>query len=488
MKKYLSTMLRCNCRQREMNVLRPIFKFIVRLPRVPTAEDLVVVVDVTSLGGQYTKNTTNFSFLKETALLFALLTCFWAVGQEEDTSYKKRVLEASEVNLVFSYYGQKGDHAAVSGGEGTEKLTDAASSIIVQLPLNPDDVLTVDVGISAYTSASSSNVNPLDGDPSQIVSPFSASSGASRSDQLVHFNPSLEHSSEDRNKIWNINAYIASEYDYFSLGIGGGYTYAFNEKNTELSLNGKLYFDKWNPQYPIELRAGFFDNRILGSGNYEPSFTAFDKENRNSYSLSLAISQILGKRLQGSVFMDVVMQNGLLSTPFQRVYFRDTNDFFIDDFQLADDVEHLPDSRFKIPIGARLNYYLNDAVVLRSYYRYYADDWGISAHTASLEVPVKLGDSFTLYPTYRFYSQTKADYFYEKETALSTYDFYSSDYDLSKYTAHQYGVGVQYKDIFTKTRVFMFGLKAIQLRFSKYDRSDGLGAFITTLGTTFIAD
>tara|TARA_R110002049_G_scaffold17731_3_gene68668 strand:+ start:54573 stop:55892 length:1320 start_codon:yes stop_codon:yes gene_type:complete len=435
------------------------------------------------------KNNNQFFLLKKTTFLFIVLIGFWGFAQEKDTSsYKKRVLESSEVDLLFSYYGQEGDHAAVSGGEGTERLTDAASSIVVRLPLNPNDVLTVDVGISAYTSASSSNVNPLDGDQTQDVSPFSASSGASRSDQLIHFNPSFEHSSPDRNKIWNANAYIASEYDYFSLGVGGGYTYAFNEKNTELSLSGKLYFDKWNPQYPIELRAGFFDNRISGSGNYMPSFTTFDKENRNSYSLSLAISQILSAKLQGSIFMDVVLQNGLLSTPFQRVYFSDMDDFFIDDFQLADDVERLPDSRFKIPVGARLNYYLNDVVVLRSYYRFYTDDWGVSAYTASLEVPVKLGDSFTFYPAYRFYGQTKADYFYGKEEALSTHDFYSSDYDLSKYTAHQYGVGVQYKDIFTKTRLFMFGLKALQLRLSKYDRSDGLGAFIMTLGTTFVAD
>lgn len=68
--------------------------------------------------------------------------------------------------------------------------------------------------------------------------------------------------------------------------------------------------------------------------------------------------------------MDVVSQNGLLSTPFQRVYFSDFEDFYIDDFQLADNVEQLPDSRFKIPVGGRLNYYLNDLVVLRSYYRF----------------------------------------------------------------------------------------------------------------------
>ena len=419
---------------------------------------------------------------------FVLFFIIFSAFSQEDTTYKKRVLEAAEIELLFSLYSQDGQNAAVSGGEGTEELTDATSSIVVKIPLNPDDVLTVDVGISAYTSASSSNVNPFDGDPNNNASPFSASSGASKQDVLVHFNPSYQHSSEDRNKIYSVQGYISSEYDYFSIGFGGGYTRLFNEKNTEISANVLVYLDSWSPQYPIELRNGFADNRIVGSGSYDPSFTVFDKENRNSYAFSFSISQILSKRMQGSLFMDLVSQKGLLSAPHQRVYFGDVNDFFIEDFQLADDVEQLPQNRFKIPIGGRLNYYLNDRLVLRSYYRFYSDDWGITSHTASLEVPVKLTDAFTVYPAYRYYTQTASDYFYEKEAALSTTDFYTSDYDLSAYNAHQYGIGIRYKDIFTKAKILKFGLKALDLRFTKYDRSDGLNAFIVSLGTTFVGD
>ncbi|TFG76240.1 MAG: DUF3570 domain-containing protein [Flavobacteriales bacterium] len=417
-----------------------------------------------------------------------ILSCLAGAAQADATTYKKRVLETAEIDLLFSYYGQDGQNAAVTGGQGTEELTDATSSIVVRIPMNEDAVLTVDVGISAYSSASSSNINPFDGDPNRPASPFSASSGASQSDALVHFNPSYAYSSDDRNSVWSGNLYVSSEYDYFSLGFGGGYARLFNEKNTELSLSGKVYLDKWNPQYPIELRSGFFDSRITGIGIYDPSFTPFDKVNRNTYTLSLGLSQILGKKIQASVFMDLVRQNGLLSTPFQRVYFSDTNDFFIEDFQLADDVERLPDNRLKIPIGARLNYYLNDTFILRSYYRYYFDDWGISAHTASLEIPIKLGDSFVVYPSYRYYTQTSADYFYRKDAASSTGVFYTSDYDLSAFSAHQYGMGFRYKDIFTRAKILMFGLKAVDLRLNKYDRSDGLNSFIITLGTTFIGD
>ncbi|NNC35078.1 MAG: hypothetical protein HKO09_09385, partial [Croceitalea sp.] len=94
-------------------------------------------------------------------------------AQEPDGLYKKRVLESSELDMLFSYYSQDGQNAAVTGGEGTEALTDATSTLVLKMPLNDDDVLTDDVGLSAYTSASSSNVNPFDGSGS--ASPFEAS-------------------------------------------------------------------------------------------------------------------------------------------------------------------------------------------------------------------------------------------------------------------------------------------------------------------------
>ncbi len=428
--------------------------------------------------------TMNFKKLCSCLALFYVASGF---GQDPD-SYQKRVLETAEVDLLFSYYGQEGNNAAVTGGEGSEQLTDVTSTIVVKIPMNANDILTVDAGISAYTSASSSNINPFDGSPEQEVSPFSASSGASRQDVLAYFNPGYRHSSADRNTVVNAKAYISSEYDYFSIGLGGGVARLFNEKNTELSFDAQVFFDRWNPQYPIELRSGFFDSRITGTGTYDPNFKAFDNLGRNSYSISLAFSQILGKKLQGSVFIDVVSQSGLLGTPHQRVYFQDGPNFFIDQFQLADAVELLPNTRLKFPLGARLNYFMGDRLVVRSYYRFYTDNWGITSHTANIELPIKLGDAFTLYPTYRFYAQTAADYFYAKETALSTYDFYTSDYDLSKYHAHQYGLGIRYKDIFTRAKVFTFGLKSIDLRVNAYDRSDGLNAYIMSLGTTFVGD
>ncbi|NQY29875.1 MAG: DUF3570 domain-containing protein [Flavobacteriaceae bacterium] len=414
-------------------------------------------------------------------VLLFFTSIFFAQEKQRDTIFKKRVLEKTEVDFLMSYYTQDGGHAAVTGGIGTEKLTDITPTFIVALPLNDDDVLTAEVGISAYTSASSSNINPFDGN--QPASPWIESSGASSKDTWVNGNFDYSHSSDDRNTILGANLSVASEYDYFSIGFGGHLSKLFNEKNTELTVKANAYIDTWNPQYPTELRSGF--KAPLG---YTTNYKEFEKLGRNTYSLSFSFSQILTKKMQASLFLDVVHQNGLLSTPHQRVYFADKQDFFIDNFHIADDVERLPETRFKLPIGMRLNYFINEYLTFRSYYRLYTDNWGITAHTAEIELPVKITRVFTVVPTYRYYTQTAADYFSEYNTHLSTQKFYTSDYDLSKFNSNQYGIGIRYTDIFTKFRIFKLGLKSIDLKYSNYNRSDRLKASIISGGVKFILD
>jgi len=406
------------------------------------------------------------------SILFLLITGF-IYAQDSTSTYKKRVLETGEIDFLTSYYTQDGDNAAVSGGIGTEKLTDFTPTIVVSIPVNDDDILAIDAGVSAYTSASSSNVNPFDG--GKPGDPYVASSGASSSDLWAGGNVSYTHSSDSRNDILSGKVSVSSEYDYSSLGFGGSYTKLFNEKNTEVSIHANVYLDNWKLIYPIELRG-------------ESTFNGLDKKNRNSYSVGLGFSQILSKNLQGSLSLDLVQQQGLLSTPFQRVYFSDMPDRFRENFQLADDIERLPDTRFKTAIGGRLNYFINQTFVLRTYYRYYYDDWGITSHTASIEVPIKITDKFTLYPSYRYYNQTAADYFAPYESHLSTEEFYTSDYDLSEFNANQYGFGITYTDIFAKFHILNYGLKSIDLKFNQYKRNTGLHYSIIAGGFKFVMD
>ena len=71
--------------------------------------------------------------------------------------FQKKVLEAVEVDLLMSYYEQEN-----TCGWWIRKwiFVDYNLTVVVRIPMNEDAVLT-DVGMSAYTSASSSNGNPF---------------------------------------------------------------------------------------------------------------------------------------------------------------------------------------------------------------------------------------------------------------------------------------------------------------------------------------
>ena len=493
--------------------------------------------------------------MKYIYIIFALIISSASLAQQDTTSvYKKRVLESTEIDFLMSYYSQDGDNASVSGGIGTEELTDITPTIVVSFPLNDDDVLTVDFGISSYTSASSSNLDPWDssgassgenenddddddnddnddndddddddGEGSAEGSPWVASSGASRQDTWVGISANYSHSSNDRNFIWSGHVSFSTEYDYTSIGFGGAITKLFNAKNTEFSVAAQVYLDTWNPMYPTELdsyleadgdlNSGFFEGTTIwtqdgtpihpvGNNMWNPeNFELINDKGRNTYSASFSVSQILSKNAQGSLFFDIVQQQGWLANPMQRVYFKNKDNYYIgnpesipiytskentDVFHLADDIERLPDTRFKTPIGFRFNYFINEIITLRTYYRYYFDDWGVNSHTASIEMPIKIGGKFTLYPSYRYYNQTAADYFAAYNEHLSTDEFYTSDYDLSKFDANQYGLGITYTDIFTKAKIWKFGIKNIDLKYHQYDRSNGLNAWIISGAIKFI--
>lgn len=466
------------------------------------------------------------------------------VNTDSNQVFKKRVLENAEIDLLSSYYTQDGNNAAVTGGIGTEELKDFATNINISIPLSDDDILSIDGTVSAYTSASSSNLNPFTGassngedddDGPRIINlfnkqpitgtPWAASSGASRSDVWINANGGYSHYSDNRNNIWNINLSVANEFDYTSFGFGGGYTMLFNEKNTEIGIKTNIYLDHWKPQYPTEIKSyietsgnlneGFFIQAdILDSnGNVvnknDPNIwnpvntTLIQDKKRNSYSFSISFSQIISRNAQFSIFSDIVQQQGWLANPMQRVYFADKANYYIgtassisdytsysnkDVFQLADDIERLPDTRLKTPIGVRFNYFINEFLTTRLYYRYYIDSWNVIAHTYNIELPIKIGGNFTFYPSYRYYIQTAAKYFAPFEQHLSTEKYYTSDYDLSAFTSNQYGFGIKYTDIFTSFKIGKLGLKHAEINYSIYDRSTGLKANIISFGTKFIIE
>jgi hypothetical protein len=366
----------------------------------------------------------------------------------DTTGFGSRKLKIEEINLVSSYYGQNGDHAAVTGGIGTQKLTDIANVFDIKLAKYDrkfrKHTFDVEVGIDHYTSASSDKVD------------LKANTSASYADTRIY--PSLAWSMENEQKGKTISAGVSSstEFDYQSFGANIGFAKKTKDRNGEFSARLQAYFDQVRLIAPEELR---------NSGAAKDNGT----EGRTTIAASLAWSQVINKNLQVALLADVVQQQGFLSLPFYRVYFTDGSVH----------QEKLPDSRFKIPLGFRANYFMGDRFIIRTYYRYYKDDWGIASHTVNLEVPVKITSFFSISPFYRFYNQSAVKYFAPYEQHTTAAEYYTSNYDLSKFNSNFLGAGIRLappKGVFGIQHFNM-----LELRYGHYSRNNAMNANIISM-------
>lgn len=381
-------------------------------------------------------------------LLASMLRGVYAQTTDDKAKYQKRKLKLEEVNLVSSYYGQDGNNSAVTGGIGTEKLGDFANSIDLKLSFidrkSRQHNVSVDFNIDHYTSASSDNIDPL------------TISGASRSDTHIYPSVSWNIKNDATRTTHGLSYSYSTEYDYHSNGINFNFAKISKDNNREFSLKAGAFLDTWTAILPAELRPPGYGSGADGDRDpvaYKP---------RNSYNLALSLSQIINKRLQLLFTIEPAFQQGLLSTPYHRVYFTDG----------SHTVEKLPGSRLKLPVGARASYFMGDRVILRGFYRFYADDWGMVAHTVNLEATYKFTPFISLSPFYRFNNQTAVRYFkaYGKHNPSASY--YTSDYDISGFTSHFVGAGIR-----LAPPGGLLGIKhwnTIEFRYGHYLRTTGM--------------
>jgi len=373
----------------------------------------------------------------------------------DSSKYQSRKLKVDEINLVSAYYHQNGNNSAVTGGIGTEKLSDFANTIDLQMSKfnkrGKKNTFLFELGVDHYTSASSDKI-----DPSTI-------SSASSADTRIYPSLNWTHSNEETGNSFGFTGSYSTEFDYQSMGAAFNLTRLSKDKNTQFDFKLQAFLDQWTVILPIELRTA---NTGRGGEQY-------DTAPRNSFSASFSLSQVINKEFQASLILEPSYQKGLLATKYQR-------DYFTDGSMRA---ETLPDKRYKLPIGLRMNYFLDDRFVIRTFYRYYMDNWGIRAHTAELEIPVKINSFFSISPFYRYNNQVGTKYFAPYSQHSPSDQYFTSDYDLSTLTSDFYGAGIRFappKGVFGWQRLNM-----LELRYGHYSRSTSLVSNIVSLNLKF---
>jgi hypothetical protein len=142
--------------------------------------------------------------------------------------------------------------------------------------------------------------------------------------------------------------------------------------------------------------------------------------------------------------------------------------------------ELLPTMRTRHALVARASQWLPWNGALRLYYRFYADDWGIVAHSMEAQLMQRLLPELYIGGYYRFHTQTGASFF----TTLAPEDWTLrvADSDLGPFDSHTVG-GKAVLDL--PLRSGMVRAIHLELALESYVRTNDLRMDIVSWATGF---
>jgi hypothetical protein len=394
-------------------------------------------------------------------ICFGIFTTSFLFGTSQVAlnPYGIKRISRSTIDFIYSNYFGDGDHSAITGGKGTEKLIVYEPEVIRNRQIDSIHSYWVDAGLDIITSASMDNIDFV-------------KSSASRVSKRGFIMPGYETKlKKNPNVVVGANGYFSIESAYLSLGGALSIDCLSKDKSREFSAQVQAFFDdlRWgllNGERPLKLVYP-----------YELRYKEwFDNHKRDTYNLSMSYTQTINEKMVLALFPGITYQQGLLSTPYHRVYFTDS----------TEKVEKLPDKKWLIPIGIQLNSFILDRYILSLYYRFYHDNFGIIAHTIEVDLTAKLSSRFSLTPTFRFYTQKGSTYFSPYYELDPNQEFYTSNYALSSFNSYETGLDARLVVPASQKSKFFFD--TIWFRYSYYKRTDGLYAHILTLELDMISD
>ncbi|MBZ0233917.1 MAG: DUF3570 domain-containing protein [Deltaproteobacteria bacterium] len=239
-----------------------------------------------------------------------------------------------------------------------------------------------------------------------------------------------------------------------SVGVGGE---LFEEKRVEggatytheidLYKIGGLVRYSTEPDYKslfggVRLQAELFDRNLtitaagmVGHDDFDNSGagpTAPRREGELDTMLgSIGLAQLLSPNTVASVTYDVSKLEGEQANLYR----------FIITAGMQVDEKH-PRSRLRHAVAGTVKQFLPRSVTtLMGTYRFYHDDWDITAHTPEARVIQDVGDGSLFAVRYRYHRQSKA-YFFEDDYAMPM-DLISEDEKLSAFTSHTIGASFE---------------------------------------------
>jgi hypothetical protein len=207
----------------------------------------------------------------------------------------------------------------------------------------------------------------------------------------------------------------------------------------ELSMRNALRleepFRSWHSGFAV--KRSFADEATVLSASFLDVFDWFDRfdihgsrhghTDRNGTTASVSLTQVLSPTLVANVNYGITVMEGELGNTWNSVPLSTG----------LRGAEILPARRTRHALVGRASQWLPWNGALRLYYRFYADDWGIVAHSAEGQLMQRLSRELYVGAYYRFHTQSGASFF----TTLAPDDgtLRVADSDLAPLDSHTVG-------------------------------------------------
>jgi hypothetical protein len=309
----------------------------------------------------------------------------------------------------YSYY--KEDNLPVNKSQASnptrERMEIHSYQMRIEAPLDDRMDVSVDVGFETMSGASPWYVfQAAPGeDPVQVMS--GATIDDKRFDVLGTGNYYFDWGSA------SASAGFSIEDDYYSGNMGLAASRDFNDRNTTLSAGTGVSLDWLEPTR---------DRQDPGRPKHE---------NKQSINVYAGLSQVLTRHsvIQSTFSYDY--STGYLSDPYKRSLVLTGANTLPRDQRPSTRNQFTWLTRYRHHVSA-----FNGTLHLD--YRFYADDWSINSSTFDIAWYQDLLWGIQIIPSFRYYSQSEADFYEPVYLAPKANNKYSSDYRLSPYGAISY--------------------------------------------------
>ena len=167
--------------------------------------------------------------------------------------------------------------------------------------------------------------------------------------------------------------------------------------------------------------------------------------------------------------VETMTDQGFLNNPYRQVRYIDPTNLTRG---YSYQEELYPNTRTSHALALRGRYYLPQRAALSGGYRYFTDTWGIEAQTWELGYTLPYQEDWLFEFSYRYYDQTRADFYADLFQSADELIFLARDKELSSFSSQTFGLGASYEFKKNGSGLLKRGSLNLHYDFIRFDYAD----------------